>query len=61
MPVMPSRKRITQAELQTFRELIRSMKHGSLLFKMLSRELSALGYWRLRARGKPGFHRREDF
>lgn len=50
---MAERKRITADELDTLRALIRGMSRDSLLYKMLKEELSALGYWKNKQRGKP--------
>lgn len=52
---MAERKRITQAESDALRELIRGMTRDSLIYKLLKDELSVLGHWKNKPRGKPAF------
>jgi len=53
----------TQIDLQRLREEIRGMSRHGELYKALKEELSALGYWQNRGRGKPSarhFYRQSD-
>lgn len=51
-------KRSKPEEIERLRVLVRSMSRESAVFKMLKEELGALGYWRNKARGKPGTPRK---
>ena len=42
-----------KVNIELLRESIKSLRRGSRLYKTLKAELSALGYWKNRARGKP--------
>jgi len=52
-------------EIERFRMLIRAMSRDSILYKMLQEELTALGHWKQKPRGKPGdprkLNRQNDF
>lgn len=39
--------------IEYFRRLVREMTYRSPVYRMLKQELSALGFWRQRPRGKP--------
>ena len=40
-------------DIEGLREVIKGMNRRQKLYKLLKKELSALGYWRNRPRGKP--------
>ena len=40
-------------DINKLRQAIRSMTRNTALYKALKEELSALGYWRNKARGNP--------
>jgi hypothetical protein len=41
-------------EIERFRLLIRQMSRDSILYRMLQKELTTLGHWKQKPRGKPG-------
>jgi hypothetical protein len=45
--------RSSPEEIERFRKLIQQMSRDSMIYKMLKEELTAQGYWKNKARGKP--------
>lgn len=39
--------------IEFFRKAVQDMNYDSPIYKMLKRELGAMGYWKNRPRGKP--------
>lgn len=54
---LPSVQRVwIMIDLDELRSEIRGMSVRSKLYKLLKEELSVRGWWKNRARGKPGLH-----
>lgn len=52
---MKPQRRASKAEIERIRDLIQHMTPRSEIYQVLRDELTSLGYWRNKPRGKPGF------